>query len=296
MKLIPKVLRRPGFPDKEVSRLRSRLEEFLKRADLAQSALIIDGVGPGVGSHFVALTLLGPARVSQFRSVHSVCTGSVGLLFFLARQKVLLSSAYETSGNVNRANQAGHNIAGWGRGSRLLLRMLFGSPYLFPNECAERILAYAVRPEFLQVRVSELPENVSFLTYCVEERALCEIRRNSRFADWSMGEVIRCVTALKRIYAPFRKEGKTYMDAVTDRPQLREYLRNLRGRNRHVLFLHMNREGVHENTTYLKMHNTGPGKVRIMLDFLYFMYGLENRDVDEAGHVALHRITPIQEM
>ena len=295
MKLIPKVLRRPGFPDEEVSRLRARLEEFLKRADLAQSALIIDGMGPGVGSHFVALTLLGPARVSRFRSIHSVCTGSYGVLLFLACQKELLSSAYEKSGKLNRNNQEGHNIAGWGRGSHLLLRMLLGAPYLFPNECTEKILAYTVCPEFLQMRVSELPENVSFLTYCAEERTLCEIRRNSRFADWSMGEVIRCVTALKRIYAPFRKEGKTFMDGVTDRPQLREFFHNLRGRNRHVLFLHMNREGIHENTTYLKMHNTGSGKVRIMLDFLYFMYGLENRDVDEAGHVALHGITPIQE-
>lgn len=85
------------------------------------------------------------------------------------------------------------------------------------------------------------------------------------------------------------------MDAVTDRKQLREFLRNLRGRNRHVLFLHMNRDGIHENTTYLKMHGTGSGKLRIMMDFLYFMYGLENRDVDEAGRVALHEVKPIQE-
>lgn len=295
MKRISNILRRPGFPDEEVSRLRCCIEEFLKHKDLAESALIIDGMGPGVGSHFVALMLLGPARVSRFRSIHSVCTGSFGVLFFLAWQKELLSSAYEKSGNLNRANQACANIAGWGRGSRLLLRMLFGSPYLFSNDCAERILAHVVRPEFLQMRVSELPENVSFLTYCAEERTLCEIRRNSRFADWSMREVGRCVGALKRIYEPFQKEGKTYMDAVTDRPQLRDLFRNIRMRNRHVLFLHMNREGIHENTTYLKMHNTGSGKVRIMLDFLYFMYGLENRDVDEAGHVALHGITPIQE-
>jgi hypothetical protein len=295
MKLIPDILRRPGFPDKEVSRLRCCIEEFLKHSDSTESALIIDGMGPGVGSHFVTLMLLGPERVSRFRSIHSVCTGSAGVLLFLAWQKGLLSSAYERSGNLNRANQAGHNIAGWRRGSCLLLRMLFGFPYLFPNDCTEKILAYVARPEFLQMKVSEMPENVFFLTYCAEERSLCEIGRNSRFADWSMGDVIRCVTALKKIYAPFHKEGKTYLDAVTDRPQLREFFRNLRGRNRHVIFLHMNREGIHENTTYLKMHNTGSGKVRIMLDFLYFMYGLENRDVDEAGHVALHGITPIQE-
>ena len=294
MKRIPNILRRPGFPDEEVNRLRCCIEEYLKHKDLAESALIIDGMGPGVGSHFVALKLLGPARISQFRSIHSICTGSYGVLFFLAWQKELLSLAMEKSWNLNRTCQAIHNITGWGRGFRLLLRMLFGSPHLFPNDFHERVLAYVVRPEFLQMRVSELPENVSFLTYCTEERALCEIRRNSRFADWSMGEVIRCVTALKRIYSPFRKEGKTYMDAVTDRQQLREFCRNLRGQNRHLLFLHINREGIHENTTYLKMHNTGSGKVRIMIDFLYFMYGLENRDVDEAGHVALHRITPIQ--
>ena len=296
MKRIPNLLLRPGFPDEEASRLRCCIEEFLKHKDLAESALIIDGMGPGIGSHFVSLMLLGSTRVNRFRSIHSVCTGSYGILFFLAWQKGLLSPAFATRGNLNRPNQLVHNIAGLGRGSRLLIRMLFGSPYLFPNDCTERILAYAVRPEFLQMRVSELPENVSLLTYCLEERALCEIRRDSRFADWSMSEVIRCVTALKRIYAPFRKEGRTYVDAVTNRPQLRDFFRNLRGRNRHALFLHMSRDGVHENTTYLKMHNTGSGKVRIMLDFVYFMCGLENRDLDEAGYVALRGITPIQEM
>ena len=293
MKLIPKVLRRPGFPDEEVSRLRSRLEEFLKRADLAQSALIIDGSGLGVISHFVALSLLGPERFSQFRSIYSVSASSYSVLYFLAWKKDLLSLTHEKIDNFNQANQIRHNITGWGRGSRLVIRFLLGSPYLFSNDRLEEALAYGVRSEFQNMRVSELSENISFLTYCVEDRELCELRQASRFADWSMGEVIRCVTAVKGIWAPFRKEGKTYMDAVTDRPQLRELYRNLRKGHRHVLSLHMDRDDIHGNTTFLKMHVTGSGRIRIMLDFLYFMCGMENRDFNEAIRVGLHRVKPI---
>ncbi len=293
MKLIPKVLRRPGFPDEEVSRLRSRLEEFLKRADLAQSALIIDGSGLGVISHFVALSLLGPERFSQFRSIYSVSASSYSVLYFLAWKKDLLSLTHEKIDNFNQANQVRHNIAGWGRGSRLVIRFLLGSPYLFSNDRLEEALSYGVRSEFQNMRVSELSENISFLTYCVEDRELCELRQASRFADWSMGEVIRCVTAVKGIWAPFRKEGKTYMDAVTDRLQLRELYRNLRKEHRHVLSLHMDRDDIHGNTTFLKMHVTGSGRIRIMLDFLYFMCGMENHDFNEAIRAGLHRVKPI---
>ena len=293
MKLIPKVLRRPGFPDEEVNRLRSRLEKFLKRADLAESALIIDGSGLGLISHFVALSLLGPERFSQFRSIHSVSASSYSVLYFLAWQKDLLSLTHEKIDNFNRANQVRHNIAGWGRGSRLVIRFLLGSPHLFSNDRLEEALAYGVHSEFQNMRVSELSENISFLTYCVEDRELCVVRQSSRFADWSMGEVIRCVTAVKGIWAPFRKEGKTYMDAVTDRPQLRELYRNLRKGHRHVLSLHMDRDDIHGNTTFLKMHVTGSGRIRVILDFLYFMCGMDNRDFGEAIRVGLHRVKPI---
>lgn len=293
MCLVRKTFRRPGFPEEEVNRLRCTLENFLDSVDVAECALIVDGMGPGLASHFVVLSLLGPERVSRFQSIHSLCTGSYGVLFFLAWQKDMLLLTPDKVGNFNQIFRAGHNLAGWGRGFRLLLGMLLGAPYMFTNDSPEGLLTYCLLPEFLHMKVSELPENISFLTYCADDRKLLEIRRDSRFGDWSMREVGCCVGALKRIYEPFRKEGKTYMDAVTDRRQLRDFFRNVRMRNRRVLFLHMNREGIHENTTYLKMQNSGHGKIRIMLDFLYLILDLENRDVDEGVRVGLYGVRPI---
>lgn len=293
MSPILRTFRRTGFPEGEVSRLRCGLENFLNHVDLSESALIVEGLGPGLSSHFVALSLLGQQRFGRFQSIHSFCTGSFGVLFFLAWKKDMLLFTPENVGNFNRKFRAGHNLAGWVRGSYLLLRMLFGAPYIFKNDSTEEVLTYSMRPEFLQMKVSELPENVSFLTYCVEDRKLVEIRRNSPFADWTMREVARCVGALKRIYEPFQKEGKTYMDAVTDHLQLRDFFRNVRKRSRHVLSLRMNREGIHGNTTYLKMHRSGHGKIRIILDFLYLIHNLENRDLDDGVRVALYGVKPI---
>ena len=284
---------RPGFPDEEVTRLRCSLEGFLTHADLEESALLIDGPGPGLASHFVALFLLGPERVRQFRSIHAVCGSVYGILAFLARQNGMLALTHEKIEDIYRANRAIHQLSGWEQCFRLVLRFLTGSPYMFPNDLHIEGLNYVVRPEFQNMRVSEMPENLSFLTYCVEDRAVCEIRRESRFADWSMCDVVRSMTALKGIYDPFRKEGKRYMDAVTDRPQLRELFQKIRKRNRHVLFLHMNREGIRGNTTYVKMHKTGFGRIRVMLDFLYFLGGAENRDFVEAIRVGLYRTSPI---
>lgn len=293
MSLMAKTFRRPGFPEGEVGRLRCGLENFLGHVDLSESALIVEGLGPGLSSHFVALSLLGQQRVGRFQSIHSYCTGSFGVLFFLAWKKDMLLFTPENVGNFNRKFRAGHNLAGWGRGAYLLLRMLFGAPYLFKNDSTDEVLTYSMRPEFLRMKVSELPENVSFLTYCVEDRKMFEIRRNSPFADWTMRDVTRCVGALKRIYEPFQKEGKTYMDAVTDRLQLRDFYREIRRRSGHVLSLSMNREGIHGNTTYLKMHTSGHGKIRIMLDFLYLIHNLENREIDEGVRMALFGVRPI---
>jgi len=293
MRFIPQIFCRPGFSDDEMRRLQCSIEAFLNHADLTESALLIDGPGPGLASHFVVLFLLGPERVRQFRSIHAVCASVYGILAFLARQNGMLALTKEKIDDIYRANRAIHHLAGWEQACRLVFRFLTGSPYMFPNDFHIEGLDYVVRPEFHNMKVSEMPENLSFLTYCSEDRAVCEIRRESRFADWSMCDVVRAMTALKGIYTPFHKDGKSYMDAVTDRQQLRELYRNVRKRNRHVLFLHMNREGIRGNTTYLKMHKTGFGRIRVMLDFLYFLSGIENRDFVEAIRVGLYRTNPI---
>lgn len=291
---IPRMFQRRGFPDEEVLRLRKRLEEFLQESDLSESALIIDGPGPGIGSHFVVLSLLGPERVSQFHSVHSVSASSYGVLYTIAWHLGMLSLSRAKVDNFCRDMKRRHNLAGWGRGCHLLLRRFLGSSHVFENDITEEALAYGVHPDFLQVRVSELLENISFWAYCLEDGELCEIRRDSsRFADWSIGEVIRCVPAVNKLYTPLRKDGKTYVDAVTS-PELGKLYRDLRNRYRQVLFLHTNRDGKQGNTTFLKMHDTGSGRVRIMLDFLYFMFGRENRDMTEAVRVALFNDRPIQ--
>lgn len=292
MKLIPKVLRRSGVPDEQVSLLRRRLAEFLKSAELTESGLIIDGPGPGVATHFVALSLLGLERINQFRRIHSVSSSAYGLLNFLARHRGMLALTPQKVDNFTRANNARHGSGGWARASWLLLRQFLGSPYLFSNDRAEEALAYGVHADFMQMKVAEFPENLSLWTFCVDAGELCEIRRDSEFAAWSVGQVIRAVTAVKGVYAPFHKAGKTYVDAVTTPQLLRTLYRDLRQRYRHVLFLHMNHDGVRGNTTYVKMHHTGSGAVRIMVDFLYLLSGVENRDLDEAIRVGLD-IAPI---
>ncbi len=284
MSLVPRALQRSGFPDHYVARLRRRLETFLTTADLADSALIIDGPGPGLATHFVALALLGPARVARFQRVHSVSGSSYGVLYFVAWHRGQVTLTEADIATFTRANQARHGVGGWDSAARALLRKLLGAPYLFPNDRAEEVLTYGVKRDFVFGRVSELPDNVAFWTYRLQDRELCEIRRDSLFAGWTVAEAIRAVTAVNRIYEPFEKAGQRYVDAVTA-PQLRSQYRAMRRQFRHVLFLHMNRDGVQGNTSFVKMHDTGSGRMRVALDFLYFLSGLHNPDVDDAIRV-----------
>ena len=293
MRLTLNLFQRSGILEAEVSRFTERLREFIAHTELNESALVIHGPGLGLTSHFVELCLLGPERFDQFRTVQAVSASSYAVLFFHALQRGMLSLTDEEIGNFNQANQLRHKISGTGRGSLLVIRFLCGSKQLFSADRLEEALAYGVRPEFVKSKVSELPANLTFLTYCVEDREVCEIRQGERFDDWSLAEVIRCVTAVRGIYPPLRKDGKTYMDAVTDRSKLREHFRQLRKQYQNVLALHMDRDNVYRNTTYIKMHRTGPGQIRVMLDFLYFMCGIENRDFNEGIHVGLRGVTPL---
>lgn len=289
---IPKLLQRQGFPDVQVERLRARLGEFLEGTDLSECALIIDGPGLGIGSHLVALSLLGPQRVREFQSVHSVSASSYGVLYTIAWHLDMLSLSRAKIESFTRDMKKRHNLAGWARGCHLMLQKLIGSSHVFDNDITEEALAYGVNPAFLQVPVSELPENVSFWAYCLEDGELCEIRRDSPSSNWSVGDVIRCVPAVNKLYAPLRKEGKTYVDAVTS-PNLGSLYRELRNRYRQVLFFHTNRDGTQGNTTFLKMHDTGSGKLRILFDFILFMAGRENREMDDAIRTALLLDNPI---
>ena len=120
MRFIPQIFCRPGFSDDEMRRLQCSIEAFLNHADLTESALLIDGPGPGLASHFVVLFLLGPERVRQFRSIHAVCASVYGILAFLARQNGMLALTKEKIDDIYRANRAIHHLTGWEQACRLV--------------------------------------------------------------------------------------------------------------------------------------------------------------------------------
>ena len=94
------------------------------------------------------------------------------------------------------------------------------------------------------------------------------------------------MTAVPEIYEPFKKEGHIFSDAIRG-PRIKELFRDLRKQSRNVLFRHTNREGRHDNTLFIKGHQSKSGIIRILRDFTRFFLGVDNPEFSMAIELGL---------
>ena len=77
-------------------------------------------------------------------------------------------------------------------------------------------------------------------------------------------------------------------------PGVRKVFKQLREKSRNTLFSHMHVEGDKESTIFLKPHGELSGYSRVMLDFTYFMLGVDNPEFAEAMRLGLFDVQPVR--
>jgi hypothetical protein len=272
--------------DKLIPRYRAALSDFIGRAPLEESSVIIDGPGLGCASHGLLLALLGFERLSRLYAVHFFSSSGYAGFFFNAKQYQKLKIGRQDVAGWNKRNQSRHRIKPIISALGFLGIKLFGKPWYFRNHLLADALRSTVSEEYAEAPIRSLPANHHFWTYDTTDQEFCDLHAASHYSHWTPADAISSLTAVPGIYEPFEKEGHIYSDAIRG-PKIKYLFRDLRKQSRNVLFWHMNREGRHDNTLFIKGNQSKSGKARIFGDFTRFFLGINNPEFSRAIELSL---------
>ncbi len=284
---------RPPLPQVE-RHLRDAVRAFLAARPLDRSDVVFDGPGNGCTTHALVLGYLGIDRLLRLRSVHAFSSSAYGPLWLLAKQWGMLTLKRQDAFGWNHANQERHGVTVPGA---ILLKLpgAWQKGYVFSGRMAEEALACSVKTAFVKKRVRELPENWFFWVHDATRDRLVGIHAaHPEYADWTLGDLVRAMVAVPRLYEPLEKNGTRYRDALFA-PTVKEKFRELR-RGENVLFWNMTFTTRRPNLFAVKGHRSRYGLFRIVSDTALFMMGVENPEFDWAIARGLFEIHPLPEI
>lgn len=294
-KWIPDWMRREGVDSNWVENTRQRLVQWMSTRPVEDTTLLLDGPGYGCPQGLVALAMLGTERMLAMREVHAFSASTYQVLFQLARSRGDLTVPEWDASRWNRENQWRHDVR---PGSTLIRglskRLRRRQEALFPDHLGEAAMANSVAESFVRGKVASLPPSLRFWVYNRTQDIFEPMGAGTRFDDLRIGDLVRACTSVPHLYSPFRFEGDELVDPLWGK-DIRPLYRQLRLEAKHAIFGHMQRDGVHENTLFVKLHPDTNGYRRIGLDFAYFVLGLDNREIGEAIRLGLFEIAPISE-
>lgn len=288
-------MRRDGVDNTWLENTRRRLVEWMADKPVADTTLLLDGPGYGCPQGVVALALLGASRVLAMREVHAFSASTYGVLFQLAHASGELVLPEWDARRFHRENQWRHDVR---PGATLLkglsLRLRRQAAALFPDHLSEAAISCAVAESFVSRKLSTLPPHLKFWVYNRTRKDFEAMGAGTRFENLRVGDMVRACASVPHLYSPFVFEGEELVDALWGK-DIRPLYRRLRREAKHAIFCHMQRDGVSDNTLFLKLHPDPNGYRRIGVDFAYFVLGMENRDVADALRLGFFDLQPIRE-
>lgn len=295
VKWIPDWMRRDGIDTSWLENTRERLVQWLADKRVEDVTLLLDGPGYGCPQGLVALALLGTHRVAAMREVHAFSASAYAVLFQLAQASGELTLPEWDAPRFHRENQWRHDVR---PGATLLKglsnRLRRGAEALFPSHLGEATIACAVAESFVARKVATLPPHLKFWVYNRTRKEFEAIGAGTRFEHMRIGDLVRACASVPHLYAPFVFEGEELVDALWGK-DIRPLYRRLRLEAKHAIFCHMQRDGLQDNTLFLKLHPDSNGYRRIGVDFAYFLLGMDNRDIADALRLGFFQLAPIRE-
>jgi hypothetical protein len=288
---LSKYLRSPLSPA-DISETREVVKRFLNKAPLEESILLLDGPGLGCSRLSLVVPLIGMERLKRLKAIHAFSAASYTVFFYYGFKEGSLIYDSAKLDLWNRENQQRHGI------DKPLLSILtgigkkmMGRKYIYPGDRLEDPMRVTLSREYCERKVRELPPNLHFWTFNENDQKLVDIHASGELADLTTGQVMRAVASVPQIYEPFHYQGKIYSDALFA-PGVKNLYRSLRADSPNCLFAHMSKSGEKDNTIFWKAHHHGSGVERVVVDFLYFIGGLENREFTD-GLRRMFEIEPV---
>jgi hypothetical protein len=291
-KLLNEVRRDKPVTAERLRYLETQVRKFVERAPLEESILVLDGPGLGCAGQLLVLRLLGVERLRRLKAIHAFSASSLILLCVYGRDEGLLADQ-RTCEQWFRTSQKRHGIRPGLSLALALGKKLMGRKYLFPVVRNEEALTCVASPEFCSRRVRDLPPNLHFWCHNRTAHRFEDIHAGCKLDALSLKQLMQAMCGIPQLWEPLTYEGSVYGDALLARG-VRSVYKQLRGSAKNALFLHMHREGERGNTIFIKPHQELSGYSRVVVDFLYFMLGLDCPDFAQAVRLGLFELSPLE--
>ena len=278
--------RRASNVDRLIPIYRKAVSEFLERAPIEESTLIIHGPGIGCSNYGILFWLIGIKQLYRLKELHLFSSSGYGGFFVDASQRQQLRIYRGDVSGWNKRNQRRHGVRPLTTAMKFAGAKIIGKEWYFRNHLLSDALMVTVSEHYANSAIEHLPTNFHFWTYNETTDQFCDMHSRSSYSNWTVAEVIRGLVAVKGLYEPFKKHGCTYSDAISN-SSVRNVFREIRKKSDNVLFWHMKHHGRRGNTLYVKGHRNRSGLTRVVGDFALFLLGLNNSEFGRSIELCL---------
>ncbi len=234
--------------------------------------LIFNGTGVNYSWHFERMNQIDWAKLTQFEGLHLISGGSVAYAVFFARENNLLkwSPADFLEWNRHMRRAYGNGLL---KGALALakLRLGVGLPLISEAQCRDA-WAMAVKPEFFEVKVRDLPPNVTIPLHNHQNDCIELAHSKSKFADFELYRVIFAATAIPKVFPALQIDSTVYGDPMYSKGFLR-WLKQLEGEAGYFHNYNLVKNAKLENGEYHCLVPEKQGKKIIARDNLKFLFG-----------------------
>ncbi len=234
--------------------------------------LIFNGTGVNYSWHFPRLFEMSVEELREYSSITCISGGATAFFVFWAVRNGLATWSRENFLNWNKHTHAvyGNNLlSGSYRMAKLMLRSR--SPVYSP-EAYKAAWAMAVRPEFFEMRMREIPPNVNFPLLKRSTGEIVNATARSEFSEVPAYLVSFAATAIPGIFPEIVIDGEVYGDITYSKKFLPWLKRFEAGLERFENYNLMKSADL-PNGRYIKICDHPEPKKMMRSDNLKFLFG-----------------------
>ncbi len=234
--------------------------------------LIFNGTGVNYSWHLPRLFELSLEEFKAYRSVTLISGGSVAFLVYWALRHNLQTWTLKDFLNWNRHTQKvyGNNLLA---GLRRVWNLKTGSKKpVYSVEDYARSWSMAVKPEFFQVRMKDLPANVQIPLLDRTTNEIVIASANSRFADTPVYLVSIACTAIPKLFSDVEIQSKIWGDITFARGFL-PWLKEFEAKSSRFYNYNLLKSATLPNGEYIKICDHPNPKKMMQQESMKFIFG-----------------------
>lgn len=234
--------------------------------------LIFNGTGINYSWHLPRLFELSLDELKAYRSIVLISGGSVAFLVYWALRHHLQTWKYADFLNWNKhTHRAYRNNLVTGLMRTWNLKRKSPKP-VYSVEDYKYAWSVAVKPEFFDVKMKDLPANIQIPLLDRESDEIIMASADSPFAEVPLYLVSIAGTAIPKIFSDVKIDSKTWGDIMYSRGFLR-WLRNLEGNSTYFYNYNLLKSATYPNGEYVKICDHPNPKKMMHQENMKFLFG-----------------------